>query len=288
MSLRDNIKGASLMTGCMASYAFNDAFMKVAFEQVNFFQAIFLRGLVTIALLMAIATWRGEILIKISPGNRTFLILRVIGEVGATVCFLSALAHMPLANATAILQAVPFVITLGAAIFLKEPVGWRRWVAISVGFFGVLMIIRPGMDGFDIWSLFALLAVALIVLRDLVTTKLTFEIPAVYVSLMTAIVLTLITGLLAPMAAWKPVTVESFSLLASAATILTFGYVCSVATMRVGAISFIAPFRYSILLFAIFLGGVLFDEYPDALTLIGSVIIIGAGLYTIHREHCYR
>ena len=288
MLLRDNIKGAALMTGAMAFHAFNMTFMKMAFEQVNFFQAIFLRGLVTIALLMAIAAWRGEIIIKISPGNRTLLILRVIGEVGATVCFLSALAHMPLANATAILQSVPFVITLGAVIFLKEYVGWRRWVAISVGFFGVLMIVRPGTDSFDIRSLFVLLAVALIVLRDLVTTKLKFEIPAAYISLMTAIVITLIAGLIGPLVAWEPVTVENFFLLASAATMLTFGYLCSVMTMRVGAISFIAPFRYSILLFTIFLGGVIFDHYPDDLTLIGSMIIVGAGLYTIHREHRYR
>ena len=288
MLLRDNIKGAALMTGAMAFHAFNMVFMKMAFEQVNFFQAIFLRGLVTIALLMIIAAWRGEIIIKISPGNRTLLILRVIGEVGATVCFLSALAHMPLANATAILQSVPFVITLGAVIFLKEYVGWRRWVAISVGFFGVLMIVRPGTDSFDIRSLFVLLAVALIVLRDLVTTKLKFEIPAAYISLMTAIVITLIAGLIGPLVAWEPVTVENFFLLASAATMLTFGYLCSVMTMRVGAISFIAPFRYSILLFTIFLGGVIFDHYPDDLTLIGSMIIVGAGLYTIHREHRYR
>jgi len=269
----------------MAAYAFNDALMKVVFEQLNLFQAIFLRGVCTVILLSLAILWKRGVVIKMSMKSRVLLVLRTIGEVGATICFLSALLRMPLANATAIMQSVPIGITFGAAVFLREPVGWRRWVSVSVGFFGVLLIIRPGMEAFNIWSLLVLAAVALIVLRDLITRKLTFEIPASHVSLLAAIMLPVVALSVLPISGWNTVTLIDFSMLAGAASILTFGYLFSVMAMRVGDVSFVSPFRYSIMLFAIFLGSVVFGEHPDIETIIGTLIIIAAGLYTVHREH---
>ena len=285
---KDNIKGSVFMMGCMAAYASNDALMKLVFLQLGFFQAIFLRGLVTILLLSIIVILRHEFHFRISARNKIMLALRTIGEIGATFCFLGALAHMPLANATAIMQSVPLVITLAAAIFLGETVGWRRWLSILIGFVGVLMIVRPGMEEFNVWSLLTLLAVVLVVLRDLATRELTAEASASFTSLIAAIVLTIMSLLLLPVSDWNPLILESFSLLTGAAGILIFGYLFSIMAMRVGEISFISPFRYSILLFSIFFGAVIFDEYPDTWTLIGSAIIITTGLYTIHRENRHR
>lgn len=284
MLVQSNIKGASLMVGCMAAYAANDAFMKVAFEEVPFFQAIFLRGAVTIVLLIVITGWRGEFHFRTSNKNKIFLTLRLCGEVGATICFLGALAHMPLANATAIIQSVPFGITVGAMLFFNESVGWRRWTAIFIGFLGVLMIVQPGTDGFDIWSLSALFAVVLIVLRDLVTLHLAAEMPATFISLITAIMLTSVAGIITFTVGWEPVSFLNYLLLFTAASILIFGYVFSVMAIQVGELNFTSLFRYSILIFSIFLGMVVFDEYPDRITLLGCSIIIIAGAYTIHRE----
>ena len=97
--------------------------------------------------------------------------LRVFGEIGGTISFMAALAHLPLANTSAIFQALPLAITLGAAVMFGEPVGWRRWSAIVAGFIGVLIIVRPGLAGFSQYSLFALVSVAFCALRDLATRR---------------------------------------------------------------------------------------------------------------------
>jgi drug/metabolite transporter (DMT)-like permease len=282
--LSDNVKGAVLMAVSMAAFVTNDTLIKLASADVALFQAMFLRGLVATALILAIALWRRELFVPLARRDRPILILRLVGEVGATTCFLTALFNMPIANVTAILQALPLAVTLGAAVFLREPVGWRRWLAIAVGFVGVLIIVRPGSDGFNEFSLLALAAVGFVVLRDLTTRRLSTGTPSILVALFTAVGITIVGGALAPFTEWRPVTDDAMVLLAAAACFLVFGYLFSVMVMRVGEIAFVAPFRYSVLLFAIVFGILVFDEFPDEWTLLGSAILVVMGLYTFHRE----
>ncbi|MEQ8665019.1 MAG: DMT family transporter [Rhodospirillales bacterium] len=282
--LSDNLKGAALMSGSMAAFVVNDTLMKLASAHFPLFQALTLRGLFATTLIGLIAWHRGQLLVPIARADRRIIGLRTVGELGATVCFLTALFNMPLANVTAILQAAPLAVTLGAAFFLGQKVGWRRYSAISAGFVGVLIIVRPGAEGFNAFAGLALVAVLFIVLRDLSTRQLSPSIPSIQVALITAVSVTCLGALLAPTQDWAPITMPGLVYLASAACFLIFGYLFSVMTMRTGEIAFVSPFRYTVLLWAMLLGYIVFGEVLDTSALIGSAVIVVTGIYSFHRE----
>ena len=280
----DNFRGAALMAASMAAFVLNDTLIKLASENLSLFQAVFLRGLFTTAFISLVAWYKRVLFHPIIKADRRILVFRVAAEIGATLCFLTALFNMPIANATAILQALPLAVTLCAAMFLGEPVGWRRYLAIIIGFIGILIIIRPGSDGFNAYSFWAMGAVCFVVIRDLTTRRLSPQVPSLLVALMTSVAITITGALLSPTMEWKPVTGHSLTLLGSAAVFLIFGYLFSIMTMRVGEISFISPFRYTNLIWAIIIGIVIFGEIPDGWTLIGSAIVVVMGIYTFYRE----
>ena len=282
--LSDNIKGALLMAASMLAYVLNDTMVKMAADSLSLFQTVFLRGVITVLLLGLFAWHKKQLFCRIDRKDWWVVILRLAGEVGATLCFLTALFNMPLANATAIMQALPLAITLGAAVFLGEPVGWRRYGAIIAGFIGVLVIVRPGAEGFNEYSLWALGAVAFVVLRDLATSRLSEGVPSLFVSFLTAVIITIFGGALAPTMTWQPVPVPALAQLAGAAIFIIFGYQFSIMTMRVGEISFSSPFRYTVLIWAVLLGIFVFGDIPDLWTIIGSTIVVLAGIYTFYRE----
>ncbi len=282
--LSDNARGALLMVASMAGFSLNDALIKLVSGEMGLFQAILLRGLMASALLGGLAWAQGALAPRIAPPDRPLIALRTLMEVGATTCFLTALFAMPIANATAILQMLPLTTTLGAALFLRERVGWRRWSAIGVGFAGMLVIVRPGMAGFDAASLWALAAVGFVTVRDLVTRRFSKGAPSVFVAFLTAIAITAAGAVGAAFGTWAPVSAHAASALAGAAGFLLIGYLTAVMTMRVGEIGVVAPFRYTILIWATALGWLLFDETPDAFTFIGAAIVAGAGLYTFRRQ----
>jgi len=280
----DNIRGACFMMLSMAGFVLNDTLIKLSSAHFDLFQAIFLRGLVATALIGALAWHQGAFPCRIPRADRGLVAMRVVGEVGATVCFLTALFNMALANATAILQAVPLAVALGANLFLGEAVGWRRYLAIAIGFAGILLIVRPGAAGFTIYSLYALGAVGFLCLRDLVTRRLSAGVPSLLVTVNTTVAITVMGGAVSLFGVWRPVTPEGMALLASAGVFILVGYYFGVTAMRVGAVGYISPFRYTILVWAILLGVVVFGDVPDTLTLIGAGIVVATGLYTLYRE----
>ena len=162
MKLTDNVFGAIFMAVSMLSFIGNDALMKFLFQTISVEQCIFMRGLVSVPLLAMIAYFCKSLFIRIDWRNWRVILVRAFAELASTMLFLTALAHMPLANITAILQSLPLTVTMFAAVFFGEAVGWRRWSAILVGFIGVLIIIRPGSDGFNEYAVLALLALSLI------------------------------------------------------------------------------------------------------------------------------
>ena len=282
---RENFKGAAFMVVSQAAFVFNDALMKLASADLSLFQTIFLRGIFTTLFLGAIA-WRTKALFRtVSVADRKILAFRIFGEVGATLCYLTALFNMPIANSTAILQALPLAVTLGAALFLGEAVGWRRYSAIAVGFIGVLIIVRPGAEGFNAYSFWALAAVVFIVLRDLATKKVSNAVPSIYVALLTSVFLTLTAGILLPTSGWQPVQLISVGYLIGAGCFVMVGYLSVIVAMRRGETSFVSPFRYTILLWAILLGIVVFGDIPDFWTIVGSIILVITGVYTFYREN---
>jgi len=280
----DNFRGALLMSASMAGFVINDAFVKLLSDRLEVFQVMFVRGLFATALLGVIA-WNAKSLFPaVNRADWRLLGFRLSGEIGTTLCFMTALFHMPMANATAILQALPLAVTLGAAVFLREPVGWRRYLAIAIGFAGVLVIVRPGAAGFNAYSGWALAAVGFIVLRDLTTRRLSAQVPSLFVAFLGAVAITVAGAVLTPIVGWKPVGVAELELLGAAAVFLIGGYLFGVMAMRVGEIGVISPFRYSILIWAIVLGFVVFGDIPDFWTLVGSAIVVVMGIYTFYRE----
>lgn len=285
--LSANSRGAIFMMLSMAGFVFNDALMKLVLVDIALFQAIFVRGIFS-TLLMVILCWRLGAL-RLRGGFAATLLdrmvlLRTLGEVGGTFFFLTALSHMPIANVTAVLQILPLTITFAAALFLGEKVGWRRYAAITVGLVGVLIIIRPGGSDFNWFAIYAVIATSFITLRDLATRQMPDHVQSLNVSLISAIAVLLMGAIGSAFAPWQPLSNTQFALLSGAAAILMVGYLCSILAMRSGEVSFIAPFRYTILLWSLFLGYFVFGDVPDNYALIGAFLVVGSGLFSFHRE----
>lgn len=272
------------MMASMFSFTVNDAFIKLTDGALPLSQLLMLRGVLATVLFLGLAlALRG---LRFDFGRRAWglVLLRCSTEVGAAYFFLTALFNLPLANVTAVLQALPLVVTLGAFLIYREPVGWRRASAIAVGFVGMLLIVRPGAEGFSAWSLYALVAVLFVTARDLITRRLPKEIPSLTVAFCTSVTVTVFFGLTSLSQPWVAVTPDLGWLVCASAFFILGGYFFSIQTMRIGEVSFVAPFRYTSLIWALLLGYFVFDEWPEPLTFLGAAIIVGAGLFTFYRE----
>lgn len=280
-----NLRGAGLMVMAMLCFAIEDMFIKFLGGAIPVGQLIALLGAGGALLMAGACAYQREALFSRELLSRP-VIIRNAGEVFGTLGFVTALVLVPLATASAILQTTPLMVTLGAALFLGEAVGWRRWLAICVGLFGVLLIVRPGMEGFDWNVLFAVQGMIGLSIRDLATRRVPATLSALQLSL-TAFALLVPTGVAvmwATGASYATPDPREWGILAIAALIGAFSYRFIVMAMRLGEVSFVTPFRYSRMVFALIIGLVVFAEVPDALTLVGVVIVIASGLFTLWRE----
>ncbi len=272
------------MTLSMGCYALNDTCMKALGTDLPLGQLLFLRGVLTSILVGGWVAWHGQWRVRLISADWRRVALRTAGEVGAAFFFISALFHMPLANATAILQALPLTVALAAAVFLGEPLGWRRVSAILVGFVGVLLIVRPGPEGFNAYTLFALAAVAMITLRDLATRRIAGSVPTMVVVLFSSLGVMLLGSALGPFETWLALRPVHVGLLVLSALFILLAYVLTVQVMRMGDAGATAPFRYTGLLWALVLGYLAFGDWPTAITLLGACIVVATGAFTYYRE----
>lgn len=279
-----NTAGALIMMVSMMAFVINDTFLKLTDGAVPLFQLIFIRGILATALIYAWARFVGRLRPAILRRDKVLIILRGLSEVVTAYLFLTALFKMPIGNLNAILQVVPLTVTLASAIFLREPVGWRRMLAIGIGLGGVLLIIRPGIDGFNIWSLYALGAVLGVTFRDMITRKLSVDVPGMTVTMGTSLAVMVAAGLASMSQPYVPITLPLAGSIVGSSIFVSIGYFASIQAMRTGDVSFIAPFRYTGLIGAMILGFLVFDEVPSWLTLLGATIVIGTGLFTFYRE----
>jgi drug/metabolite transporter (DMT)-like permease len=288
----DNLRGVMLMNIAMLAFTLNDTCMKLVSQTMPLFQAITLRGVITTLCLLALAAWqlRGATVVQLLPRGRDggIVVVRTVAEVLATVTFLVALTHMPLANLSAIMQSLPLAVTLAAALIFHEPIGWRRLLAITVGFGGVLLIVKPGTDGFDFWAMLGLASVAAVVVRDLSTRLISGAVPSVVVAVWAGLSVTALGLVGALFEGWQPVSMAEVGLILGAAANLIVGYMTVVMVMRAGDIGFIAPFRYMALFWAILLGYLGFGTLPDHWTVIGAAIVVATGIFTLWRERRVR
>jgi len=284
MAMSTSLRASLLMAASMAGFTFNDALIKSLGGAYGAGQVMLVRGAIMLLFLTVYIRVAG-VPVPLKKAMTGAMALRTMGEGLGTVLFLYALFHMPFANVSAVLQALPLAVTLGAALFLRERVGIRRLSAIVVGFLGVLLIIRPGMEGFNIYALAVLGTVLFATIRDLATRRLPADVPSIVFSLLTTVaVSTMGAVMMFGGDGWRPMSLSAVMTLAGSATFLFMGYQCIILAMRIGEIATVAPFRYTGLLWAILLGIVFFGEIPDALTLLGGSIIVASGLYTLYRE----
>ena len=277
------LRAGLLMVCAMGSFVCNDTIVKIVGKHLPVGELIALRGLMAMAILTAICASQGLLgdLPKIRQKN---VLLRSTCDLFATIAFVTALVHMPIANLTSVMQAVPLVVALLSMLFLGEEVGWRRMIAIVGGFIGVLLIVKPSVSNVSVYEVLALAIVLFVAVRDLLTKTIPARIPVFVIALANAgfvtvggVALMLFQGAQRP-EAWE------VGLLALAACFLSAGYLLMVATLRLGELTGTAPFRYSVMVFAIISGVVVFGEFPDWVAILGMVLIVVCGLYAAHRE----
>jgi drug/metabolite transporter (DMT)-like permease len=212
------------------------------------------------------------------------VMVRAFLDVLGTFGYLVALFNMPISIATAINMAAPLAICVLAVFWLNEVVGWRRWSAVIVGFVGVLLIIRPTPAGLDWWALLAFGATVLNGARDIYTRRIGMDVPSIVITLATALGVTLFAGIVATIEGWRTLMWRELVLLSSASLFLALGYHLVIVAMRAGEVSLIGAFRYTGLLGALVIGYLRWDEVPDTMSWLGIALLVGAGLYILHRE----
>jgi drug/metabolite transporter (DMT)-like permease len=277
----DSAKAAVLMVFSMLLYASENTIVKGLTGVLPLWQILMTTSGGGMLIFAVITKARGIPIFTPAMLSPTVL-LRSIGEILAAFGFILAMAFLPLTTFSAILQAQPMIVTFGAVVFLRERISWRRWLALIGGFCGVLLIVRPTTAAFDPYVLFALISAVGLALRDLVSRQLVREIHTVQLSTW-GLGTVLGSGLLlmpfgAPAQMPTPIMALSLGLVF---TISALAYYAITASTRLAPASFVAPFRYTRLLFALALGGLVFGEVPDLPTLLGAGIIILSGLYTL-------
>ena len=268
----------------MAGFAFEDLFIKMLSAYFPISEIIIILGFTGSVILLIIALLQRAPIIHKDLLNK-HVISRTIFDLLGAVFFVTAIALTPLSSASAILQITPLLVTIGAVIFFKEKVGWRRWSAVFVGFIGVLLILRPGFGGFMPASIFALLGAVFLAARDLATRAMKVKLPSVTIALYAFIAFGISGILIIPFnSAMIAPTSTDIMYFIGASTFGVIAYYSLVISSRIGEMSVISPFRYSRIVFAMLLAIIILGERPDSFTLIGATIIVASGLYTFIRE----
>ncbi|WP_434286788.1 DMT family transporter [Celeribacter sp. SCSIO 80788] len=280
-----NLRAILMIIGSMAFFTVEDMFIKHLSGFMPVGQVLLAIAVASAGIFLLWALLRRDP-VFVTRNWRPLILIRASTEAVASVSFVTALSRVEISTVGAVFQSMPLVVTLGAAVFLKEQVGWRRWSAIFVGFIGVLMIIRPGVSGFEPQALWVLVSVVAVATRDLMTRVMDAAVPSTVVSfqaflaVIPAAMLNLWLSGAAPISPDLPLVFKTLmAILAGAA-----GYTLIVAGMRLGDASAVTPFRYSRLVFTMIGGVLVFHERPDLMTILGSALIIASGLYSFLRE----
>lgn len=278
-------RGIVLMVLAMAAFAMADMFIKLSATAMSSAHTAMLLISGSLVVFVVLALVQKQQLLDrtaLSP----VLLIRYVAEISATFGMVQALRVVPLSTVGAILQATPLVVAMGAVLLLGETMSWRRWSAICAGFVGVLMIVQPSTESFDMNVLWAILAMLGLSARDLTTrvTPINMASSSLAAYTMAAAVPFMVSWVWLTEATVMPESIDWWSV-AGMIGFATVGYMMIITSIRIAPVSTVSPYRYSRLLFLLLLGVLVFDERPDALMLCGSLLIIAAGLYTLWREN---
>ena len=280
---RNNVLAIGAMILSMLGFVSNDTQVKYLTETLPLGEVMFLRGIATVVFIGILAVAMGahrEWRKAAHPG----VFWRTLGEVVASILFLTALIHLPLAEATIIMQAVPLAVTGAAALFLREHVGWRRWTAVAIGFAGVLIVMRPGLEGFNSYAIMVVVSVLFVALRDIATRFVPAAVPTVLVVAIASAAV-MVTGAIMGLGEdWRMPNWSELPWLIGSALCLLVGYWFVIVAMRTGDMAVTSPARYTVIVWATIYGFLVWGDKPDTYTWIGTALIVATGLYTINRE----
>lgn len=278
-----NRRGIFALIAATAAFSVNDAIIKLASRALPVGEVIFIRGLMTVVCMAgALALMRQ--LGKITTAFTRWVAARAVLDGCATALFVTGLMRLKLADLTAMVLASPLILTALSVLLFKEAVGWRRWSAIVVGFVGALFIVRPVPGSFDAWALMGLGAAFAAAARDLITHRLDPRIPALVIGLAACVAMTVTGVLLGLTEQWSVPATRELVLLGGAAALFSVAGFLLVVAFRGVELSVVSPFRYTLLLWGVIAGYAILGEAPDKWTFIGGVLIVGSGIYTLHRE----
>ncbi|MGE0628183.1 MAG: DMT family transporter [Hyphomicrobiaceae bacterium] len=281
---RNNTRGVLAMLASCAFFVLGDACVKALGKSLPLGEILLLRGCVSAPIVIVMAHRAGVLPLLPKTLRNPLVIWRTLMEVILVMLFLLGIINMGYANAVGIQQSLPLVAMAGAAIFLGESVGWRRWLAAGIGFAGVLIIIRQGIETLN-WPAFAILgSVLATAIRDLITRRLTTAIPSLVLTTLSVASVGLSGFLLAPFEDWHMPTAREAVLVVAAALNAIGGFYFMIEALRRGEVSAVLPFRYSLVPLGAIMGLALFNEWPDTLSLAGIAVVLCAGLYALQRE----
>jgi drug/metabolite transporter (DMT)-like permease len=277
------IRSIALMVMASGLLTVNDAIVKWLTQSYPVGQVMSLRGVFVIAIVVSWAAARhrtGQLRVS----NWRLQLTRGALMTVSTFLFVTALSLMPIADAIAIAFAGPVIATALAALMLHEPVGWRRWSAIGVGFTGVVIMVRPTPDLIRLVAIVPLLAALVGAFRDIVTRKMgTGGESTLAIMLISTSVVT-VAGLATIPLGWSPLRVADLGLFVASALLVASAQTLMIESFRLGAVGLVGPFKYTSLVWAVLLGLLVWGDLPDPWTWVGSILVVGSGLYIWRRE----
>jgi drug/metabolite transporter (DMT)-like permease len=278
-----NKRGIIALLTATAVFTVNDAIIKLVTRTLPVGEIIFVRGLLTVICLIGALAAMGQIN-KLAMLFDRKVAARSFFDGCATGIFVIALARMNLADIVSIILAAPLILTAMSVVLYKELVGWRRWTAIAVGLFGTLFIVKPTPGAFDAWALLGIASAFCSASRDLLTHRLDHKIPALAIGAAASIGVTIAGMIIGMSEQWRLPVGTEFAYVSMAAVLHSCGSFLLVLSFRGVDISVVSPFRYTLLLWALILGYVILGEIPDRWSFVGAALIVGSGIYTLHRE----
>jgi drug/metabolite transporter (DMT)-like permease len=279
----DNLRGSLLMTAAMAGFAVEDVFIKAAARAMPLGQILLVMGLAGVVVFGLMAKARGEPVLPRAFLDRAMLVRSGFEVVGRLFYGLS-IALTALSTTSAILQATPLVVVAAAALIFGEKVGWQRWLAVAIGFVGVLIILRPGVAGFSALSLLAVVGLLGFAGRDLATRAAPKGLSNRQLGILGFAMLGLAGAILLGWSGGAQMPdLRSLGLLAGASLFGILGYHALTGAMRTGEVSVLTPFRYTRLVFAMILAIAIFGERPDTATWVGAALVVASGVFTLTR-----
>lgn len=273
-----NIRGPLFMIVSTGSYLVNDTMMKLATAGLPPYEVLLLRG-------AAATLWGMPLLLMLGYGRQIPLLFerkvlrRNLCELAAILCYVVALANMPIADSTALGQITPLIVLVGSSLLFGEKIGAVRMALISLGFVGAVMVAQPTMQGISIYALLALGNAALAAARDLAGRKVGAEVPGMIVAISAVVVVLLGSGVAHLVSEqWVMPEGRHLLLLAGAGLFLIFGHFFIFMAYRVGPTGVVAPFYYCFTVWAVISGLVVFQQLPNALAIGGILLVVASGL----------